>query len=263
MAPAATVAELVGAVRRHGHSSSDDGGTGRDASSVRPLLVVAAHPGAGATTVAVALADALGVSDTGGGVELIDAAPSETSGLIGVAQREVVGPNGEWRAGQRGTVVVRRPTLSPQSLGELPQLLALAPGARAVIDAGSAVHGLDVDPATLSRDFDVLLVCRATVPGVRLAEGALKLLPVLPPVAVVGARHWPSVVQASLGPILAEVVDDGRAVLIPTDRDLQVRGVGADPLPRPVVAAAARLAELIWPDTDIATHQHRRRGHLR
>jgi len=260
MAPAATIAELVAAVRQEEHAN--DGGTERDARSVRPLLVVAAHPGAGATTVAVALADALAVTDAGGGVELIDAAPSETSGLIGVARREVVGANGEWRAGQRGTVAVRRPTLSPRSLGELPQL-ALGPGTRAVIDAGSSIHALDADPATLLRVFDVLLVCRATVPGARLAEVALNLLPARLPLAAVGARHWPSVVQASLGPILAEAVEDDRVVLIPTDRDLQVRGVGADPLPHAVVAAAARLAELIWPDTAAGARQHRRSWHLR
>lgn len=262
MATVTTVAELVAAVRRQEHSSSEDGGTKRDAGSVRPLLVVAAHPGAGATTVAVALADALAVTDAGGDVELIDAAPSETSGLIGVAQHEVVGPNGEWRAGRRGTVTVRRPTVSPRSLGDLPQL-ALTPDARAVIDAGSTIHALDMDPATMLRDFDVLLVCRATIPGVRLAEVALKLLTRLPFLAAVGARHWPSVVRASLGPILAEAVDEGRAVLIPTDRDLEVRGVGADPLPRAVVAAAARLAELVWPDTVTGSDQRRRRGHLR
>lgn len=264
MAPAATVAELVAAVRRQEHSSSDDGRTGRDAGPVRPLLVLAAHPGAGATTVAVALADALAVSDMPGDVELVDAAPCETSGLIGVAQREVVGPNREWRAGVRGTVVVRWPTVSPRSFGELPPL-ALRPGATAVIDAGFSIHALDVDLASLSGDFDVLLVCRATVPGVRLAEVALNLLPVMPPLAAVGARHWPRAVQASLGPILAEAVAEGRAVLIPTDADLQVRGAGTDPLPSAVVAAAARLVELIWPDTTTRTgsHQRRRRRQLR
>lgn len=261
MAPTTTVAELVAAVRRQDHSASGDGWTEWDAGSVHPLLVVAAHPGAGASTVAVAVADALAVTGAGGDVELIDAAPSETSGLIGVAQREVAGPNGQWRAGRRGTVVVRRPTISPRALGELPDL-ALAPGARAVIDAGFSIRALDGDPGMFLRDVEVLLVCRATVPGLRLAEGALKLLPLLPWLAVVGARRWPSVVQGSLGPIFARAVDEGRAVLIPTDRDLHVCGVGADPLPRAVVAAAARLAELIWPDTATGTPQHRRRGHF-
>jgi hypothetical protein len=91
----------------------------------------------------------------------------------------------------------------------------------------------------------LVVVCRVSVPGVRQAEQLLTELPRPPLIAAVGPVRWPGVVTASCGPGLRAARAAGRVVGLPTVRPLEVTGLTADPLPRPVASAGGELAALI------------------
>ena len=264
--PPVTVAELVAAVRaQQGEGAVYEvrpvAEVSRSTSAIR-LLVVAAHPGAGATTISVALADALGGPDSP--VQLVDTAPIECSGMLGATEREMSNGLGPWRRGRRGYVTVDRPTRST-SLAELPQLPSTE-SAAVVIDAGSGWRNLSSEPNRLwppDEDTNLLVVCRATVPGVRHAELALAGLIGEPFVVGVGANRWPRLVSAAFGTRMTRAMREGRVGLIPADRRLELNGIDTDPLPRSVGVAAVRLAELIWPGLSGTPANQTRKGHRR
>lgn len=265
-----TVAELVAAIseQRRGVEAQPHPASALTAvaQGVPPtaatLLILGAHSGAGASSVAVAIADALATrSETGasdGLVRLVDAAPQATSGLVCAADRELgVDPNG-WRIGRRGVVEVHRPVGTLSQPHQLPGLAAFDSG-WLVVDAGWPIRELLASPnplGSLLTSASVVLVCRSTVPGVRRAELALGVLPGRPAVVAVGTRRWPGQVQASFGPLLRAAYDGGRVALLPADRRLEVNGIDALPLPKAFTAAATRLLDLICPGTQ-AVRAHR------
>lgn len=245
-----TVAELVAAVRaQQGEGAAPDArepATSFRAAGAFTVLVVAAHAGAGATAVSVALADAWGRAGTR--VQLVDAAPSESSGMLGATDRELANADGSWRTGRRGPITVHRPTgTAPPT--RLPSCVAAA-GDVVVIDAGAPWRTLTSGSGLLwppGEGTELLLVCRATVPGVRHAELALVGLPGQPFVVGVGAGRWPRPVKFAFGPRLAQATHDGRVGLVPPDRRLAQNGIDGAPFGGPVAAAATRLAELVGP----------------
>jgi hypothetical protein len=215
------------------------------------ILVVAAHPGAGATCVSVALADALAdFSDSSGRqVQLVDAAPSERSGMLGATDRDMATVHGLWRIGRRRAITVLRP-IGVTSLADLPPLPRTEANV-VLIDAGADVQTLVCGPHALwppAAGAELVVVCRATVPGVRHAEGALLTLPGNPFVVGVGAKRWRNPVAAAFGPRLSTAQSQGRVGLIPADRHLELNGVETERFAKPVVVAAAHLIELIWPE---------------
>jgi hypothetical protein len=236
-----------------------------DSAAVRTVVVVGAHPGAGATTVAVAVADATATPGRGqhrGAICLVDAARHEASGLSAATACEVGGGEEGWRAGRRGMTTILRPAASPVSPSALPPIRVPDSG-RLVVDAGWPWRDVLADPnpvRALAERAQLLLVGRASVPGVHHLELALNALPGRPLVVAVGARRWPATVKASFGPRLARAVREGRAVLIPSDRGVAVNGIALDPFPRAVVAAARQLAELLWSEASGTTQERRRRG---
>ena len=273
-----TVAELVAALDQQRHSSASlpvceslasppaqlDEGPAR----MQALLVVGAHPGAGASTVALALADATALGGPPAGhaaVRLVEMAPHDASGLICAAEREFGPGPGGWHVGRRGQVEIYRPGVSIASPFGLPELGAFE-NSRLVVDVGCQLSELRAAPpeaiTRLLPQATLVVVCRATVPGVRRAEGVLADLAGrtelrLPVVVGVGAIRWPGAARATFGPCLAEAHEDGRVVLVPADRRLEVNGIDADPLPKAVTASAARLLELVWPARESAAHARR------
>ena len=259
-----TVAELVAAIDEQRRGTATEPQPASEfvacARAVPPnastLLVLGAHPGAGASSVAVAIADALAQREKGashGLVRLVDAAPQETSGLICAADRELGIDQNGWRIGRRGLVEVHRPGGTLSQPHDLPSLAAFDSG-WLVVDAGWPIRDLLVNPSpvvSLLTSASLVLVCRSTVPGVRRAEIALSDLPGRPVVVAVGARRWPGQVRASFGPLLREAYDAGRVALIPADRRLEVNGIEAPPLPKAFAAAVTRLLDLIWPVTQV------------
>ena len=211
-----------------------------DAAAFEPCLVMGAHPWAGTSSVALALADQ--ASSRHGRTILLDTAPPEASGLLTVARRELP-PRDGWAVGARGSVEVRR-TLSSDSDR---QPAATGEG-KVLVDAGC--H----DAGRVDRDghAGVVLVCRSTIPGLRAAEVALHRLGVPGIVlAAVGHRRLPRVVEASAGPRVAELLASGRVVCFDHDRRLATEGLDDRPLPKTLLASASRLLDVL--ERDAAT----------
>jgi len=234
-----TVEDLVAAVRRQQVGVQALAWMPRPGPSVDHGLVVdSAHPGAGASTVAVALADVLGAR---GDVTLIDLA---SDGVIGASEaievRADLGQRG-WVGGRRGTARIVQPVESPSGTDE--------PVGNVIVDAAEGGWGREID----------VLVCRATVPSIRKAELILaRVHPLV--VAVVGASKWPSPVRSSLGPAMYAAWAVGGAVFFPHESALEVNGLTAEPLPATTLRAARRLLDFLEhrqpSDSDIAVDEN-------
>jgi hypothetical protein len=204
------------------------------------VSVVAAHAGAGASTVALAIADAAAAA--GRPTHLVETAHPTRSGLVGAANAELgIDASGAWRRGSRGQATIDRRAGNDTPIG-WPALTASDDGL-VVIDLGLPT------PDGLARlatsGCRVVVVCRPTVPGVRLAEQLLNSVPSPVIVASVGAAKWPGEVSASLGPLLRELRATNAVVPVPADRRLEVTGPTNSPLPKPVATAGRSLLGLI------------------
>ena len=213
-----------------------------DAVAWERCLVVGAHPWAGTSSVALALADQ--ASSRQGLTVLLDTAPPEASGLIAVSRRELP-PRDGWAVGARGAMEVRRPLRSDRD-----RQAAVTDGGEVFVDAGC--H----DDCRFDWDghAGVVLVCRATIPGLRFAEVALHRLGVPGAIlAAVGHRRIPRVVAASAGPRVSELLASGRVVCFDHDRRLATEGLDDRPLPRSLLTAASRLLDVLERDAATVT----------
>lgn len=177
---------------------------------------------------------------------LVDLADPEASGLDATAGVEVASPADGWRAGRRGQVTVLRPAECASQMEGLPTDVWPEIG-WAVVDVGRPwpwCVGLIETQNLLTDRSQVVLVCRASVPGVRSAERALAGLPEGARLVAVGASRWPRVVASTFGPYVTRAIEDGRTALVPSDRQLAVEGIDERPMPRAVVAAAAGLVRV-------------------
>lgn len=205
------------------------------------VVVVAAHAGAGASTVALAVADAAAVT---GPVHVIDTAEPARSGLLGAATRELGCARG-WRRGTRGAATLdrRADATAPPGWPALP-VGAAGPTPWTVLDQGLP-RGANL-AAVAAAGCRVVLVTRPTVPGVRAAELLLAGLPAdRVVVAVVGTTRWSAAVTAAGGPLLAAARAERRLLAVPVERRLQASGLSDAPLPRPVLAAGRALLRLL------------------
>jgi hypothetical protein len=209
------------------------------------VAVVAAHAGAGASTVALALSEAAAVA--GRRVHLVESAAPSRSGLVAGASEELgTDPTGAWRCGLRsGVTIDRRATEGLPEGWPTPPAVG-GPGVT-VVDLGL------VTPGNLARlaglHVHPVIVCRPTVPGVRFAEHLLDQVAGRPPVvAAVGPSRWPGEVTATLGPGLRALRGAGHVVAVPWDRRLEITGLTSRPLPKPVHAAGGALLALLNSD---------------
>lgn len=236
---------------------SERGDTARAAASIRrdePIVggskldvagvtVVAAHAGAGASTVALAVSAA--ASQAGRHTHLLDSAHPCRSGLAAAADVELgTDRSGAWRRGSRELITIDRRAHDATS-GCWP---APPPGhddsTLTVVDLGLvAVGSLE----RLARDVSrIVVVCRPTVPGVRMVEHLLaQLAGQVVLVAAVGPARWAGEVTATVGPRLRQLRTDGLVVTVPVDRHLEITGLSHAPLPRSVLVAGRVLLELL------------------
>ena len=215
-----------------------------DALAADWIAVVAAHSGAGASTVALAISDAAATLDRR--VHLVETAHPRRSGLIAAASAELgTDAAGAWRRGSRDRVTIDRRVADVEP-GGWPVLPISEEPAVTVLDLGLPAPE---DLARLAADRTLtVVVCRPTAPGVRLTEHVLGQLAEQPVVvAVVGPAHWPQAVNANCGPRLRELRSQGRVVRVPIDRRLQTAGLTGDRLPSGVEAAGRSLAALLIP----------------
>ena len=201
----------------------------------RTITVVGAHPWAGVTTVALAVAD---VASTHGRVILRDEHARDRSGLLAVSHRDLgVRPDGAL-VGQRGAVEFHTAPVSSPHQGD---------SGMTVRDAGAVTGPLTGEAGPL------VLVCRATIPGFRAVEVALNRLAIQSEdvvLAAVGCRRLPGVVRGSAGPAVNALHAARRVVCVDHDRRLAVEGLDERPLPASVLASGRRILRVLLPDLE-------------
>lgn len=216
----------------------------------RVIAVVGCGGGVGASTTALALADA-----TDARCRLIECAPPAASGLAGASSAELGDTGDGWRRGTRDHVLIERTSHGALTPGDLP----IPPESEvdiSVVDFGWAAEAVLARECWLGELLvsgePLLLVTTATVPGLRRLETTLTLVADHRDVshcvvAVLGPRlaRWPGPVRHSTGPRTSALEETGRLVAIPGDRRLAITGPDMAPLPSAVVAAAATALELL------------------
>lgn len=219
------------------------------------VLALAGHAGAGASTVAVALAEGLA---EGRRVCLVDYGEPVRSGLVAASTVELGTDGAGWQRGRRGRVDVFRLVRRP-ALGELPPPPETDdPERLVVVDAGWSLTTALLDSPALLIRAAMVVVTRVTVPAVRQTEHVLSAVDGEVTVAAVGPARWPRAVQAGCGPRLGELRSRGRVVRVPVDRRLETAGLNGDPLSPSVAAAGRALAAVVVPAEAPQHRRHRR-----
>jgi len=221
------------------------------------VLVLGAQAGSGASTVGLALADAAAAA--GRGVQLVSGHGVTACGLLAVPHIELGAAEAAWRRGRRGEKVLVDRSRTDDPAVAWPQA-PVPPDVLRVLDAPLGSPLAHTPPVT------VLLVCRASVPGVQRAEHLLRRLAdqhrdalgagALDPtawspqvlLAVVGPDRWAGPVSASVGVGLQRLQHAGRVVGVPLDRQLDLTGPSADPLPKAVLKAGRVLLQHVEAD---------------
>jgi hypothetical protein len=231
----------------------------------RILPILAASPGAGATSIAVAIADALQLA--GRSVLLIDAGDPVRSGLGRAARadgprRDGPGPGAGIRFSRRARALLARLDMSMLAAEPVmfPPPPYWHPGGRGVdvtvVDIGHDPWRLATNPAlgpgqwlrVGSPSPIPALVVRPSVPGLAHAEQVLARLEpwvragaVTPPtqLLVVGARRWPQSVAGTAGRRTSVLLAD--AVFFPHDSAVAAHGVTADVTPSSLRSTAEHL----------------------
>ncbi|MER7070652.1 hypothetical protein [Terrabacter sp. NPDC000476] len=217
-----------------------------------PILpVVGCHGGAGATTLAVAVASGPGTA------RVIECASATASGLAAAATAELGDSNG-WSRGSRDQVLLERATATVTRPEDLPlPTMPTRPMGLSVLDLSCELGQLLAGSTWLAEHVrnapTIIAVTSATVPGLRRLEGIAALLQGVVVVAgVVGPRRsrWSRGLTATAGPRTRELDRRGHLVDIPTDAALAARGLDSQPLPPALLSAAATLRRLARADID-------------
>lgn len=207
-------------------------------------LVVGVTGRAGATTTALALAEA-----HPGLARVVECAPAHRTGLAAAASAEL-GLAGPWRRGTRADVLLERSAAATTDLDKIapPQD---SDGRYTVVDVGWDLTTVLASSSWLAaavRALPTIVATVATAPGIRRlgttlatfrAAGVVVLGPAI--------KRWPEPARIELTRQLADLDERGRLVCLPYDRDLDARGLTAAPLP-------ARLLNALAPFSSEGTH---------
>lgn len=195
----------------------------------RVVGVVGVTAGIGTTTVALAIAEALGAA------RLVELAPPHASGLAAASTAEL-GTRAGWNLGQRGELrLERRLTLD-----------ATIPADDDADDV--TVVDLGTWPSHIPTTGSLVVVAPCSVPGIRRLNACLATLnPAELVVVVTGApsRTLPRTVAGAFAPALRAVAADGRVLVVPESAALRLSGVTGEPLPRLLRAAVAPIVNLL------------------
>jgi len=225
------------------------------------VMVVGCHGGAGASTLALAVADAARAS--GRSVRLLDCASPERSGLTTAVDAELGVDGSGWRRGRRAGLPIDRVSDAVASATELPAPPDEPPGhvEVTVVDTAWGVSDILAGDCWLARESGsaaVVLVARATIPALRQLEQALDSSGGAPVVALLGPTRRDRSVHATSGPLLKAAESAGRVVRVPSDRHLSVAGISCAPLPKAVAAAGRQIvARVLAADAEPRTAQNR------
>lgn len=218
-----------------------------------PLVRVrAANAGAGASTIALALAD---IADVAGiRTRVLDAASPAWSGLLGATTTELGAADG-WRRGRRGDgLLIDRVEEPVQAPGDVPYPRSIDHVDLTVLDTGWSMRelgtaGADAWVATMPAPVEVL-VTRPHGLALSQAEAALADLEDLLAgdrvvVVVVGATRWIDREFAPAGRLLHAARDQGAVLFAPLLPVKALPGLGPDRLPRQLTSPAQRLLDRI------------------
>lgn len=213
------------------------------ASGERVVLVCGCGGSSGATTVALALATAAGRA------RVVETCGASSSGLPYAADVELGETDGGWLRGAREEVVVERrldPIASPEhlpppALGDVPVTIVDSSwGIAAVLESDGWLGDLVRSAPT------VVLVGRATIPGLRRLEAAVELVGEARAVAAtIGAKRWPRPVERSAGAAVRRLAARERVVHILEVPALAMSGLTPDPLPPAIIRPAHALLTLL------------------
>ncbi|MDN5715647.1 MAG: hypothetical protein L0G89_00275 [Janibacter sp.] len=210
------------------------------------LPVIGCLGGAGATTIALAVAQQTGSA------RVLECCSATASGLAAAATEEM-GLQGGWSVGQRDSVTLQRAStilLGPNDVPLPPEPQAHT--ALSVVDVGWELGQVLGTQSWLGDQLlhapSVLVVTTATIPGLRRLEGVLSLLESTRVVAaVIGPRpkKWDHGVKTSMGRLTSRLDDAQNLVEVPSDKTLATHGVDTTPLPPALLSAADHLLRLI------------------
>jgi hypothetical protein len=251
-----TVAELQAALRA-AWAGQFRTGSGRGSPRARPphaqpgtapsgrvVLVVGCHGGAGASTLALAVAQV--ALESGLSTRLLDCASPQRSGLLTAVDAELGVDAGGWRRGRRAQLPIDRLCDALASATDLPAPPEEPPAGVevTVVDTGWGTAEVLAGDSWLAQSVGsaaIVLVARATIPALRALEQGLATCPGAPVVAVLGPTRWARPVQATAGRLLRAAQAAGRVVSVPVDRHLSSAGITCAPLPKSVVAAGKQI----------------------
>ncbi|EON25026.1 hypothetical protein CF8_0927 [Nocardioides sp. CF8] len=215
------------------------------------MRVRAANAGAGASTIALALAD---VADVAGiRTRVLDAAAPAWSGLLGATVTELGAAEG-WRRGRRGDgVLLDRVEESIRVPAEVPSPRTVDGVDLTVLDAGWSMRELaaatDAWVATTLAQVEVL-VTRPHGLALSQIEAALahledQLAGDQVVVVVVGASRWSDREFATAGRLLRTAHQQDAVLFAPLLPAKALPGLGPDPLPKQLTSPSQRLLERI------------------
>ena len=209
-----------------------------------PILVTGCGGSVGASTVALLLASAAPRS------RVVECSPRACSGLAGASTAELGEAEAGWLCGTRGEVRIQRRSDDFESPDALPAPVEGVPGGVTIVDCWWELRQTLASPGwlgNLARECErVVLVARATVPGMQRLESSLSMLRpdrCWPVITGASARRLPRPVGHAMGPLTRQLVRGGRLHCLPDNPVLALSGITTEPLPRSYAPAAARLLE--------------------
>lgn len=209
---------------------SDDDGVAHRVAQPSTLGVAGVSAGIGTTTMALAVAEAIGAA------RLVEFSTPHASGLAGASTVELGIRNG-WSVGTRHGLRIERRVSAAATL------LDADDGAASVVDFGSwSGH--------VPRGVALVLVSGCSVPGVRrlsacLVEACSSVRCVVPVITGCPGRSVPKQVIGAFGPELRDVYVAKRVLIVPECPSLRVAGITPDPLPRGLRAAVEPISDLL------------------
>ena len=212
----------------------------------RVLPVVGCAGSCGATVLAVALATA-----TESSARVVECASSTATGLAAASTAELGATSDGWVQGSRDQVRLERAGTPRPHLDAIPAPPSAEQPMLTIVDVAHPIDEVLAGSGWLADLLAatpvVVLVARATVPGMRRLETCADLVGAGRVVAAVlgpTRTRWPREVIHNLGPLTQALIAAGRLVEIPEDRVLAVAGLSPTPLPSSLINAAATLLPL-------------------
>lgn len=222
-------------------------------SGLAPLVRVrASNAGAGASTIALALAE---VADAAGvRARLLDAAAPGWSGLLGATVTELGAAEG-WRRGRRGQgVLIDRVEAAVRVPPDVPSPRSVDGVDLTVLDAGWSMRELIAAETTAwvasTPAHAEVLVTRPAALALSQTEAALthlenQLMADQVVVVVVGTGRWSDREFATAGRLLRRAHEQGAVLFAPHLPAKTLPGLGPDPLPKQLTNPSRRLLERI------------------